>query len=285
MAKNIKIAAVQTNPRLMNPEENLESVISAIKEAAAKQASLIVLPECCLSGYVFNSRDEALPFAEVIPGPTTENLISLCKELKVYVILGLLEKDGDKLFNAAAFVGPDGLVGKYRKNHLPFLGVDRFVDRGDKSFKVHRTRIGNIGIEICYDIMFPEGSRIMALLGADILAVPTNFPQDRADDVIKHVIPTRAIENSVYVVAADRIGTERGYSFAGQSKIVEVSGKTLSLAGADKEEIIYGEVDLELARQKHLVTVPGEYEVHRIKDRRPELYGVITERIEDVKSP
>ncbi|MCK4863638.1 MAG: carbon-nitrogen hydrolase family protein, partial [Dehalococcoidales bacterium] len=131
MSQIIKIAAVQTNPKLMNPEKNLESVISAIKEATAKQASLIVLPECCLTGYVFDSREEALPFAETIPGPTTENLISLCSELKVYVILGLLEKDGDKLFNAAAFVGPDGLVGKYRKNHLPFLGVDRFVDRGD----------------------------------------------------------------------------------------------------------------------------------------------------------
>jgi len=280
MSQKIKIAAVQTNPGLMNPEENLESVISAIKKAAEKQASLIVFPECCLSGYIFHSREEALPFAGAIPGPVTDTLSSLCKELKVYVIFGLLEKEKDKLFNAAVFIGPDGIIGKYRKNHLPFLGVDRFVDRGDKAFEVYQTPIGNIGMQICYDIMFPESSRIMTLLGADILAVPTNFPQDRADDVIKHVIPARAIENTVHIVAADRVGNERGSTFAGRSKIVDASGKTLDLASTDKEEIIYGEVDLELARQKHLVTIPGEYEVDRTKDRRPELYGVITQPVD-----
>ncbi|HUT66942.1 MAG TPA: carbon-nitrogen hydrolase family protein [Dehalococcoidales bacterium] len=275
----IKIAAVQTNPILMNPPKNLEKIISALKEAAEMQANLIVFPECSLSGYIFHSRDEALPFAETIPGPATEKLVPLCKKLKAYVILGLLEKADNRLFNAAAFIGPGGIIGKYRKNHLPFLGVDRFVDRGDKPFEVYRTPIGNIGVEICYDIAFPESSRVMALLGADILVVPTNFPKDRAEDMIRHVIPARAIENTVHVVAADRVGTERGSSFAGQSKIVEATGKTLSQASADKEEIIYGEVDLETARQKRFVTIQGEYEIDRFKDRRPELYGVITEPV------
>lgn len=283
MSKKLRIAAVQTDPQLMNPDKNLSNILSAVKEAAEKQADLIVFPECCLSGYIFHSRKEALPFAETIPGPTTEKLITLCKELHVYVILGLLEKDEDKLFNAAAFIGPDGIIGKYRKNHLPFVGVDRFVDRGDKPFKVYKTPIGNIGIEICYDIAFPESSRVMALLGADILVVSTNFPRDRADDMIEHVIPTRAIENTVFVVATDRVGAERGFSFAGRSRIVDVSGKTLITASSDKEEIIYGQVDLEIAREKHLVSIPGEYEVHRIKDRRPELYGVITEPVEGKK--
>jgi len=281
MSQIIKIAAVQSNPKLMEPEKNLKSIINAIKEAAEKQANLVVFPECSLSGYMFRSRAEARPFAETIPGPSTERLVPLCGELNVYVILGLLEKDKDKLFNAAAFIGPGDIIGKYRKNHLPFLGVDRFVDRGDKSFEVYQTPIGNIGMEICYDIMFPEGSRIMALLGADILAVSTNFPRNRARDVIKHVIPARAIENSVYVVAADRVGKERGTTFAGRSKIVDASGKTLSIASTDKEEVTYGEVDLELSRQKHLVTIPGEYEVDRFKDRRPELYGKITEPVDD----
>ncbi len=281
MTKNVKIAAVQTNPGLMKPAENLKNIINHTMRAAGEEAKLIVFPECSLTGYMFRSREEALPFAETIPGPATERLSALCKELKVYLILGLLERDNERLFNAAAFTGPDGLIGKYRKNHLPFLGVDRFVDRGDKPFEVYRTPIGNIGIEICYDIMFPESSRIMMLRGADILAVPTNFPRDRAGDVIKYVIPTRAIENGVYVVAADRAGKERGSTFAGRSKIVSPSGKTLSQASAVKEEIIYSEVDLESARQKHLVTVPGEYETHRIKDRRPELYGKITEPVDD----
>jgi hypothetical protein len=101
--------------------------------------------------------------------------------------------------------------------------------------------------------------------------------------MIKHVIPTRAIENTVYVVAADRVGSERGFTFAGQSCIVDVSGKTLSGASNDKEEIIYSDVNLEIAREKHLISIPGEYEVHRIKDRRPELYGVITEPVDGKK--
>ena len=87
MAKIVKLAAVQTNPRLMEPRENLENIISATKQAANNQAELIIFPECCLSGYIFHSREEALPFAETIPGPSTERLISACKELQVYIIL------------------------------------------------------------------------------------------------------------------------------------------------------------------------------------------------------
>jgi predicted amidohydrolase len=279
MSLKTKVAVVQTNPRLMNPEKNIKQIIGAIEEAANTGANLIIFPECSLAGYMFASREEALPFAESIPGPATEKLAPLCKELGVYVVVGLLEKDIDNLFNAAVLIGPGGIIGKYRKNHLPFLGVDRFVAPGDKPFEVYRTPVGNIGIEICYDIMFPESSRVMMLMGADILVVPTNFPSDRVDDVIKYVIPARAIENSVFVVAADRVGRERGATFAGLSKIVHVSGKALSQASADREEIIYSEVDPGTARKKHLVTTPGEYEVDRFKDRRPELYGTITEPV------
>ncbi|MFC1928748.1 carbon-nitrogen hydrolase family protein [Chloroflexota bacterium] len=279
MPKRIKIAAVQMNPKLMKTEENLENIMEATERAANNHADVIVFPECSLTGYIFRSRQEALPFAETIPGPSTEKLVSLCKELKVYIIVGLLEKEGDKLFNAAAFVGPHGLIGKYRKNHLPFLGVDRFVDRGDKPFAVHQSPIGNIGLYICYDVVFPESSRIMTLLGADILALPTNFPQGPGERISTYVLSARAIENRVHVVSADRVGSERGYSFAGLSKIVDASGDILGLASHDKEEIIYGEVSLEAARQKRVIAIPGEHEVDFVQDRRPELYGVITQTI------
>ena len=255
----------------------MESILSAVRKAAANQASLIVFPECSLTGYIFSSREEALPFAETIPGPSSEKLTSLCQELKLYVIFGLLEKEGARLFNAAAFVGPQGLIAKYRKNHLPFLGVDRFVDIGDGPFQVHQTPIGNIGLYICYDIVFPESARVMTLMGADILALPTNFPQVRRETLATYIVNARAIENRVHVVSADRVGSERGYSFAGLSKIVNASGNVLGLASPDREEIIYGEVDLASARKKHLTIIPGEYEVDYIKDRRPELYGLITE--------
>ncbi len=281
MTKIVKIAAVQTNPRLMKNEENLEGIIGRIREAAAGHANLIVCPECSITGYIFQSREEALPFAETIPGPSTGKLTTLCKELGVYAVVGLLEKESDRLFNTAVFTGPDGLIGKYRKNHLPFLGIDRFVDRGDKPFEVYRTPIGNIGIEICYDVIFPESSRVMTLKGADILALPTNFPQARGEMITDHVVTARAIENRVHMVAANRIGTERGHAFSGRSKIVSASWDTLALASPDKEEIIYGEVDLEAARQKRDIIIPGQHEVDFIQDRRPELYGVITEPFED----
>jgi predicted amidohydrolase len=277
MSDMIKIAAVQMAPKLMGNEANLKAMLSAVREVAVNQAKLVVFPECGLTGYMFRSREEALPFAETLPGPSTEELNSLCRELGVYVIFGLLEREGDRLFNAAALVGPQGFIAGYRKNHLPFLGVDRFVDIGDRPFQVHKTPIGNIGIYICYDIVFPESSRVMTLMGADILALPTNFPQVRRETLSTYVVTARAIENRVHVVSADRIGSERGYSFAGLSKIVSASGKILGLASLDKEEIIYGEVSLDLARQKHHIIIPGEYEIDYIADRRPELYGVITE--------
>jgi predicted amidohydrolase len=276
MSDRVKIAAVQMEPKLMKSGENLGSILGWVSKAAASQANLVVFPECCLTGYIFHSREEALPFAETIPGPSTEAVISLCQELGVYVIFGLIEKEGDKLFNAAALVGPQGLIAGYRKNHLPFLGVDRFCNVGDRPFEVHQTPIGNIGIYICYDIVFPESSRVMTLMGADILALPTNFPEVRRETLATYVVNARAIENRVHVVAADRVGRERGYAFAGLSKIVSASGNTLSLASPDKEEIIYGEVSLASARKKRLVVVPGEYELDYIKDRRPELYGLIT---------
>ena len=277
MSDIIKIASVQMDPRLMQVEENLASMMSAARKASQNQAKLIVFPECSLTGYVFSSREEALPYAETIPGPSTEALLSICQELGVYIVFGLLEKEGDKLFNALSFVGPEGFMASYRKNHLPFLGIDRFVDKGNRPFQVHSTPIGNIGLHICYDILFPESARIMALLGADIIVLSTNFPHGRGE-TLNCVVRARAIENKVNMVSSDRVGAERGFSFAGLSNIVNATGEITSLASPDKEEIIYGEVSLEAARQKHRVFVPGEWEIDNIGDRRPEIYGVITQQ-------
>jgi len=275
MSDIIKIAAVQTDPKFMQVKNNLDTMMNRIREAAQEKASLIVFPECSLTGYVFSSREEALPFAETIPGPSTESVHSLCQELKVHVVFGLLEEEEDRLYNALALVGPDGLIAGYRKNHLPFLGVDRFVDPGDRPFQVHSTPIGKIGLHICYDILFPESARIMALEGAEIIVLSTNFPAGRGE-VLNCVARARAIENRVNVVLSDRVGNERGFGFAGLSNIVSAAGEVLSISSPDREEIIYGEVSLSEARQKHRVFIPGEWEIDNINHRRPEIYGVIT---------
>ncbi len=277
MGDKIKIAAVQMNPEIMQKRQNLDHVLLSMKATAGNGADLIVFPECALTGYVFGSREEAIPFMEAIPGPSTKEIGALCKELGVHTAVGLLEKDGAKCYNAAVLVGPDGLIGKYRKNHLPFLGIDRFLDSGNRPFEVFDTPVGRLGIHICYDATFPESARIMTLLGADILILPTNWPQGRGR-VVKYVINTRAYENKVHFVAVDRVGEERGTRFIGNSKIVDAWGDTLVQAGDDDEEIIYAEVNLADARQKRVVFKPGEFEMDFIHDRRPELYGAIVKR-------
>ena len=276
MRDKIKIAAVQMNPKIMRNRENLDKILLKTKSAASNGADLIVFPECALTGYVFASREEAIPFMETIPGPSTDRLIACCKELSVYVIVGLLEIDAGSCFNVAVLMGPQGLVGKYRKNHLPFLGIDRFIDPGDKPFQVYKTPVGNIGIHICYDCNFPESARVMMLLGADILILPTNWPEGR-EKVAKYVINTRAYENKAHLVAVDRIGRERGVRFIGSSKIIDAWGDMLAEASSDDEEIIYAEVALAEARQKRIVFKAGEFELDFVGDRRPELYGKVTE--------
>ncbi len=277
MPDKIKIAAAQTDPKIGKNKENLEKMLSSIETAAGNGAHLVVFPECALTGYVFASREEALPHAETIPGPSTDQLSACCKRLGVYAVIGLMEKEGQKLYNAAVLAGPGGVIGKYRKNHLPFLGVDRYVDPGDQPFRVYSTPIGNIGLHICYDCAFPESTRVMALLGADIAVLPTNFPSGRELNM-DFLVNTRALENQVHFVAVNRIGTERGGSFYGRSKIISALGITLAEAGRDREEIVYAEVSLAQAREKQLIIKPGEFEVNRIKDRRPELYGEITKK-------
>jgi predicted amidohydrolase len=272
-----KIAAVQMNPKLMKKEKNLEKILAGTREAAANGAQLIVFPECALTGYVFMSREEALPYAEAIPGPATAKVAALCQELGVYVIFGLLETAGDKLYNAAAFTGPDGLIGKHRKTHPPFFGLDRFVDKGDIPFTMHQTPIGNIGMLICHDITFPESARVLMLKGADIIALPTNWPRI-VDYVPKHILPTRALENHVHIVAVDRVGVEREAKFLGLSRIVNCAMQVKAGASITREEIIYADLDLSFPRMKKMVFGPG-WQMDWINERRPEFYGDIVKPV------
>ncbi|MDD3677695.1 MAG: carbon-nitrogen hydrolase family protein [Dehalococcoidales bacterium] len=277
MIDTVKIAAVQMEPKLMQNKYNLDNIISKIITASERGAQLIVFPECSLSGYLFTSLDEALPYMETVPGPSTDEITKYAKQLNVYIIFGLLEKEGNKHFNTAALIGPDGLIGKYRKIHLPFLGIDRFIDKGDKEFKVYNTPIGNIGIHICYDCNFPECARVMALLGADILALPTNWPAGR-QKIAEHVVLCRAYENKVNFVAANRTGIERDVKFIGLSRIVDTSGEIIAGTTDDSEQIVYANISLKEARQKHITFKAREFEINFFADRRPEFYDEITDK-------
>jgi predicted amidohydrolase len=271
-----RIACVQMDCHLGEKVRNLDTVRTKLREAAGQQAQLVAFPECALTGYSFTSKAEALPYAESIPGPATEAVAADCRRLGVWAVFGLLELDissGD-LYNACALVGPRGQVYGYRKIHLPCLGIDRFATPGDRPFAVHDLGGLRVGINICYDGSFPEASRILALLGADLLLLPTNWPVGASACAL---VPARALENHVFYAAINRVGDERGFHFQGRSRVADCSGEFLAASAGDEEEILYAAIDPEVARAKRVVKIPGEYEVDRINDRRPEMYGLICE--------
>ncbi len=270
-------ALAQIDIHIGCPERNLAHMIDHTRQAASNDARLVVFPECALPGYCFESLEEARAFAEPVPGPSTARIAELCRDLGVHVIYGLLEADGPRAYNACALVGPGGLVGSYRKVHLPHLGVDRFTTPGDRPFQVFDIGIAKVGMHICYDGSFPEAARCMALEGADLLALPTNWPPG-SECTAAYVINSRALENNVYFLAVNRVGTERGFRFIGCSKACGPDGSPVAEAAHEREAILYAEIDVALARRKRLVRVPGKHVIDRFKDRRPELYGRIVAR-------
>ncbi|MGE5195538.1 MAG: carbon-nitrogen hydrolase family protein [Deltaproteobacteria bacterium] len=279
----MKIAGVQMDVALTDIEQNLARMIDRLRETTACGARLTVFPECALCGYCFSSLEEARPYAQTIPGPATERMRAVCAELGCYAIFGLLERDGAKIYNAAALVGPTGVIGNYRKVHLPYLGIDMFTSYGDRPFAVHNAGELKVGMNICYDASFPEASRALAILGADLIALPTNWPPG-AECTAANVINARANENAVYFIAVNRVGNERGFDFIGRSKIADPSGQTLAESQGIGEEILYAEIDPAKARRKHIIRVAGKHEIDRFADRRPEMYGLLVQP-HNLKSP
>ncbi|MFQ5912812.1 MAG: carbon-nitrogen hydrolase family protein [Nitrospinota bacterium] len=275
----ITCAAVQTNPVLADRRANLTMSLHLIEECASNGARLIVFPECSLTGYCFDGRGEAESVAEEIPGPSTEVLAAKARETNTYIVAGLLEREDDRLYNAAVLIGPEGAVRhSYRKTHLPGLGVDRFADPGEGPLEVVETDIGRVGILICYDLFFPEPARALMLKGMDLLLLPTNWPVGREANP-DFVVKCRARENHVYVAATNRAGEERGTRFFGRSQICDPEGRVLGEAAPDAPDVLYAEIDPRSSREHHVVLRPGEFEPDLMKDRRPELYGALTEEL------
>lgn len=272
----IRVAGVQMNPRLGEVEANLNAIVSQLQVAASAGAQLVVFPECALTGYGFPDRAAAWSHSETLDGPSLQKAAAACASLGVHAVFGMLERDGDRLYNACVLTGPSGVIGSYRKVHLPFLGVDRFADPGDRPFAVHEADGLKIGMHICYDGAFPEPARVMALAGAELLVLPTNWPT-HSECAAEHMVATRAFENVVYMMAVNRVGEESGFRFIGRSSIADPGGRILAQAGIDTEEILYADIDPARARQKRLIRVPGLHEVDRIGDRRPGFYRAIVE--------
>jgi predicted amidohydrolase len=276
MPQLYRIAGIQMDPKLGRLDRNLEQMLGWLDRAAAAGARLAVFPECALSGYGFGSREEGLEHSVALDSPPVREVVAACVRHQCFSIFGLLERDGSRLFNACVLTGPSGVVGSYRKVHLPFLGIDMHADPGDGAFAVYDAGGVRVGMHICYDGGFPEPARVMALLGADLLVLPTNWPT-HSECAAEHTIPARALENTVYMIAVNRVGEESGFRFIGTSSIADPSGRVLAKAGPDAEEMLLADIDPAKARQKHLVRVPGRHEINRIADRRPRFYRIIVE--------
>jgi predicted amidohydrolase len=272
----MKLAAVQMDIKFANVEANIKKMHTRLKEASAAGAALTVFPECTTTGYCYESFEEAFEYAEDYAGNTVTQVCEMCADLGAATVFGFLERTDDgKLYNSLALVTPNCVLGRYRKIHLPHLGVDRFTTSGDCADGVFGVDDLRVGMNICYDSSFPEAARSLALAGADVIVLPTNWPpgSGRVADFIPNA---RALENHVYYMAVNRVGVERGFEFIGKSKICDPSGAELASANHSDETILYASIDPAVARQKHLVAVPGKHEVHRFNDRHPETYGRLT---------
>ncbi|KRF41918.1 nitrilase-related carbon-nitrogen hydrolase [Paenibacillus sp. Soil787] len=249
---SFKAAAVQFNPILGDVENNRHRMTDMLIEAAIQGAKLIVFPEMASSGYVWNDRKEISPYVETIPGPTTDTLFSITQKYQCYVAIGLPEVDPSTgaYYNSAVLIGPEGIVGSYRKTHL-FAADPRWAREGNDGIPVFETEIGRIALLICMDAMYFEPSRIAALQGADIIAFPTNWV-GASNNPPSKTWCLRAKENGLFWIASNRSDTERGAQFTGGSGIINPNGDVGHFL-LDGEGIIYGEVNLDRQARQRLL--------------------------------
>lgn len=280
MAKAI-LAVAQMSSKLGDVPSNSRNAVRLVREAARKGAELIVFPECALTGYAFDSLEECVEAAILADGPEIAEFAELAQSLNITIVTAYLERDPTtpgKVYNSATVLIPDGSRGDYQKVHLPSMSADRFVTAGVQEPVVVDSPLGKIGLSICYDIRFPEWARSLALKGASIIASPVNFAIPAAR--VPALFPAaRAHENAVYLLIANRGDNERKVEYLGESAIYSPMGDKLVTTGRG-EDLIYAEVDLDLAGKGVVIFEAGVSEVHFLRDRRSELYGEVTRRAE-----
>lgn len=273
----VAVAVVQTEPMMADVVGNLRRIVEDVTAAAAGGARLVVLPELCITGYMFENRAEALALAEELPGgPSAQLLVAVAEELGVYLVAGFAERDGDTLFNSSILTGPNGYVGRYRKVHL-WDAENTIFTPGDVGLPVFDTDIGRVGMLICYDAWFPEAFRSLALQGADVVCLPTNWvpipgQRDGAPAMALSLCQAAAHVNSIHVLAADRVGTERGQEFIGQSVLVGPTGWPLiEPASSSVPQTLMAEADLRSGPALRLWNRFND----PVANRRPDVYAQV----------
>lgn len=271
-----------------NKEQNLRNYMRFIDQAAAQGVELLVFPECSLQGYLYHlnhalTEDEfAYHYenAEPIPGPATDQIAAKAREHNMVIVFGMVEDPGiaghTSLYNCAVAVGPEGVIGVYRKVHAP--GDEFHVFRQGDSWPVFDTPVGRIGMLICYDKMFPEAGRELALQGAEFLIMPTAWPLmgnqtegDHSFFLYNLYDAVRAAENQAFFISSNQQGICEltGRHFFGHSRIMDPTGRTLAEVG-DEEGLAVARVNV---RQRLLAARTWDVFTHNLlKDRRPDTY-------------
>ena len=268
-----KVASCQIKPIIGEKKKNISNIQVHIEEASAKGAEIIAFPELANTGYVFETRKEAYSLAEGIPGGETSDTVEeLARRRQVYVALGIAEKEQNNLYNSSVLFGPQGFIGKYRKLHL-WNKEKLFFEPGDLGLPVFNTELGRLAMYICRDMWFPESTRIYALQGADVVLNLTNWVAStlspRVVGLYHSVCIAESHVNTLPMVVADRVGTERGQPFLGASIIVDPNGAIVAgPASMENEEIIYGKLNLMESRSMKTKTQLN----HALHDRRTDVY-------------
>ncbi len=272
MKDKIKLALAQISSKRENKEANLQKIETLTFKAKEQGADLAIFPELSLTGYVV--RDQFYELAETIPGPTVEKVETLAKKTGMHVIFGmpeLSEKTRATVFNTAVFVGPKGLIGKYRKMYLPTHSVfeEKRYFRPGYQTAAFQTDLGNIGLCICYDLFFPEVLRLIRLKGAQLIVCISASPAVRRS-YFEILACARALENTAYLAYVNLAGVEDGLQFWGGSRLISPTGDLLAKAKYDEEDFVTCDVDYSDLRT-------AETFIPTLKDLRPELFDKLKE--------
>ena len=280
---NLTVAALQL-AFSDDMDANIEAVSELVREAAGKGAKLILPPELFEGLYFCRTQDET-HFARAMPvdtHPAVKAMRALAAELKVYIPTSFFEAEGHHHYNSLAMIGDQGeVMGVYRKSHIPDGPgySEKFYFRpGNSGFRTFRTKLGTIGPAVCWDQWYPETARALMLQGAEILLFPTAIGTEPHDPDLdtsrmwRRAMIGHAVSNVVPVVAANRIGTEHGQRFYGHSFICDERGDMLAEFGATETGVLVATLDLDQAKSHRAAF--GFF-----RDRRPDLYGRLTEDI------
>jgi predicted amidohydrolase len=275
MKDKIKLALAQMASKRENKTENIKKIEEITVKAKEQGADLVIFPELFLTGYVV--RDQIYELAETIPGPSTQKIEQVAKETGMHIIFGmpeLSEKTRATVFNTAVFIGPDGFIGKYRKMYLPTHSVfeEKRHFRPGYQVAAFDTPIGKIGMCICYDIFFPEVTRLTRLHGSQLIVCISASPAVRRS-YFEILTAARALENTAFLAYVNLVGIEDGLQFWGGSRLVSPTGDVVVKAKYDEEDFVLCDVNFGDIR-------PAETFIPTLRDLRPELFDELKKAAE-----